>query len=89
VGELEAGWALGVAEETDEGLIVSGAKVVATNSALTHYNFVGNYGPLPVKSKEFSAIFMVPMNTPGQSTTPRPGRTAPVCPTRTLRGCTG
>jgi 4-hydroxyphenylacetate 3-monooxygenase len=54
-----------VVEETAEGLIVSGAKVVATNSALTHYNFVGNYGPLPVKSKEFSAIFMVPMNTPG------------------------
>ena len=53
-----------VEEEIDEGLIVSGAKVVATNSALTHYNFVGNYG-LPVKSKEYSAMFMVPMATSG------------------------
>jgi 4-hydroxyphenylacetate 3-monooxygenase len=61
-----------VVEETPEGLIVSGAKVVATNSALTHYNFVGNYGPLPVKSKEFSAIFMVPMNTPGLKLICRP-----------------
>ncbi|MCZ5534478.1 Pyoverdin chromophore biosynthetic protein pvcC, partial [Escherichia coli] len=28
-------------KETDAGIIVSGAKVVATNSALTHYNMVG------------------------------------------------
>jgi 4-hydroxyphenylacetate 3-monooxygenase len=61
-----------VVEETDAGLVVSGAKVVATNSALTHYNFVGNYGPTPVRSKEFSAIFMVPMNTPGLKLICRP-----------------
>lgn len=54
-----------VEEETDGGLIVSGAKVVATNSALTHWNFIGNYGPLPIKSKEFAAIFIVPVGTPG------------------------
>ena len=28
-------------KETDAGIIVSGAKVVATNSALTHYNMIG------------------------------------------------
>src|SRR6201985_2590204 len=30
-----------VQKETDAGIYVSGAKVVATNSALTHYNFLG------------------------------------------------
>jgi 4-hydroxyphenylacetate 3-monooxygenase len=29
-----------VQKETDAGIYVSGAKVVATNSALTHYNFL-------------------------------------------------
>jgi aromatic ring hydroxylase len=29
--------------ETDAGLIVSGAKVVATGSALTHHNFIGHF----------------------------------------------
>jgi 4-hydroxyphenylacetate 3-monooxygenase len=61
-----------VVEESDAGLVVSGAKVVATNSALTHYNFVGNYGVLPVREKRFSAIFMVPMNTPGLKLICRP-----------------
>lgn len=54
-----------VEEEVDGGLIVSGAKVVATNSALTNYNFIGNYGPLPIKSKEFAGIFIVPVGSPG------------------------
>jgi 4-hydroxyphenylacetate 3-monooxygenase len=40
-----------VEKEVDGGLIVSGAKVVATNSALTQYNFIGNYGPLQSKRK--------------------------------------
>jgi 4-hydroxyphenylacetate 3-monooxygenase len=54
-----------VEKETDAGLMVSGAKVVATGSAFTHYNFIGNYGPLPVKTKEFSASFIVPMDAKG------------------------
>jgi 4-hydroxyphenylacetate 3-monooxygenase len=37
-----------VEKECDDGVIVSGAKVVATGSALTHYNFIAHYG-LPVK----------------------------------------
>lgn len=52
-----------VVRETDAGLIVSGAKVVATGSAFTHYNFIGSYQP--VKSKGYSAIFMVPMAAKG------------------------
>lgn len=53
-----------VKKETDNGLIVSGAKVVATGSALTNYNFIANY-PLPVKDKEFSLIATIPMDAPG------------------------
>ena len=50
--------------ETDKGIIVSGAKVVATGSALTHFNFIAHYG-LPLRRREFAVVFMVPMNAPG------------------------
>ena len=32
---------ISIDKETDAGIYVSGAKVVATSSALTHYNFLG------------------------------------------------
>lgn len=54
-----------VEKETDAGLVVSGAKVVATNAALTHYNFIAHHGPLPIQKPEFSAVFTVPMNADG------------------------
>jgi 4-hydroxyphenylacetate 3-monooxygenase len=53
-----------VERETDQGLIVSGAKVVATASALTNYNFVAHYG-IPVRDKAFGVVFMLPMNARG------------------------
>ncbi len=53
-----------VVEETDAGVVVSGAKVVATGSALTHANFIAHYG-LPVRTKEYAVMFTVPMNAPG------------------------
>jgi len=53
-----------VEEETDAGLVISGAKVVATGSALTHANFIAHYG-LPVRTKEYAVMFTVPMNAPG------------------------
>lgn len=53
-----------VVEETDSGVVVSGAKVVATGSALTHYNFIANYGA-PVRDKKFAIVAAVPMDTPG------------------------
>jgi 4-hydroxyphenylacetate 3-monooxygenase len=53
-------------------IIVSGAKVVATGSALTHYNFIAHYGPLPIKKKEYALIFIVPMGTPGVKLICRP-----------------
>ena len=54
-----------VEKETDGGLIVSGAKVVATTSALTHYNFIANNGALPIKTKDFAFVCIVPTSAPG------------------------
>jgi 4-hydroxyphenylacetate 3-monooxygenase len=53
-----------VEDETDNGLIISGAKVVATGSAFTNANFVAHYG-LPMRKKEYAAIFTVPMDAKG------------------------
>src|ERR1700746_286487 len=54
-----------VEKETDAGIIVSGAKVVATGSALTNYTFVAHHGPLPLQDKQFALVFMIPTNTKG------------------------
>src|SRR5699024_3899452 len=51
--------------ETDEGVIISGMKMVATGSALTNYNFVAQYGAVPVGSEEMALAFIAPMDTPG------------------------
>jgi 4-hydroxyphenylacetate 3-monooxygenase len=51
--------------ETDRGIVVSGAKVVATGSALTHSTFVAQYGQIPVQDRRYACIFMVPMNAKG------------------------
>src|ERR1700746_2932691 len=61
-----------VERETDAGLIVSGAKVVATGSALTHYNFVAHPSMVPVRKKEFAVTFLAPMDTPGVKLICRP-----------------
>ena len=61
-----------VEKETDGGLIMSGAKVVATGSAFCHHNFIGTSSPIPVQTKEFSASFTVPMGTPGVKLICRP-----------------
>ena len=52
-------------KETDAGLIVSGAKVVATRSVLTNYTFVAHHGLIPLQDKKFAAVFIVPTNAPG------------------------
>jgi 4-hydroxyphenylacetate 3-monooxygenase len=61
-----------VEKESDAGLIVSGAKVVATGSALTHYNFVAHPATVPIKKKEFALTFMAPMEAPGVKLVCRP-----------------
>ena len=54
-----------VEKETDQGLIVSGAKVVATGSVLTNYTFVAHHGLIPLQKKNFAVVFMIPTNAPG------------------------
>ena len=54
-----------VTKETDAGIRVSGAKVVATGSALTHFTFVAHHGLIPVQDKNFSMVFIVPTNASG------------------------
>src|SRR5438132_134168 len=54
-----------IEKETDAGMYVSGAKVVATGSALTHATFVAHHGLIPVQDRNYAVVFMVPMNTPG------------------------
>ena len=61
-----------VIKETDAGLIVSGAKNVTTNSALTQYAFVGQDGGVHVKTKPFAITFLLAMNTPGLKIICRP-----------------
>lgn len=54
-----------VTRETDAGFYVSGAKVVATGSALTHFTFVAHVGLLPIQDKNFALVFLVPTNAKG------------------------
>ncbi|ROO85563.1 4-hydroxyphenylacetate 3-monooxygenase [Actinocorallia herbida] len=53
-----------VEKETDNGLVLSGAKVVATGSATTQMTFIG-HGGAPVQDKRFGIIAAVPTNAPG------------------------
>lgn len=64
---------ISVDEEVEGGIIVSGAKVVATNSALTHYNFVGQgSAQLLGDNTDFALMFIAPMNTSGMKLICRP-----------------
>lgn len=53
-----------VEKETDAGLIVSGAKVVATGSPFTNCLFVSHVGA-PIRDKRFALTFIAPTNAPG------------------------
>ncbi|XVQ07410.1 4-hydroxyphenylacetate 3-hydroxylase family protein [Spirillospora sp. CA-255316] len=53
-----------VEKETDAGLVLSGAKVVATGSAITHHNFIAHYG-IPLKKKKYAVVCTIPMGAPG------------------------
>src|ERR1700736_819520 len=54
-----------VTRETDAGICVTGAKVVATGSALTHFTFVAHVGLLPIQDPKFALVFLVPTNAKG------------------------
>lgn len=53
-------------KERDDGIVVKGAKVVATNSALTNFNFIG-FGSAQVmgSNPDFALMFIAPMDAPG------------------------
>src|SRR5947207_2817013 len=61
-----------VEQETDAGLVVSGAKVVATTSSLTHLNFIANNGALPIRTRPFACVCIVPTGAPGGTLLCRP-----------------
>jgi 4-hydroxyphenylacetate 3-monooxygenase len=56
---------ISIQKETDAGIYVSGAKVVATNSALTHYNFLGQNMGQEITDPSMVVMFIAPMDTPG------------------------
>ena len=56
---------ISIEKETDAGIYVSGAKVVATQSALTHYNFLGQNLATEINDDSMAIMFMADMNTPG------------------------
>ncbi|MBX9766130.1 MAG: hypothetical protein K2X47_02575, partial [Bdellovibrionales bacterium] len=57
-----------VVRETDAGMIVSGAKMLATGSAITHASFVAPVASAVLeqgKAEDFALVFFVRMNNPG------------------------
>jgi aromatic ring hydroxylase len=57
-----------VVGERDDGMVVEGAKMLATGSALTHATFVAQNSAVelePGKAEAYALCFIVPMNSPG------------------------
>ncbi len=58
-----------VVEERDDGMVVSGAKMLATGSALTHATFVAQNSATQLeegKAEDYALVFIAPLDTPGQ-----------------------
>ncbi|MGH7905283.1 MAG: 4-hydroxyphenylacetate 3-hydroxylase N-terminal domain-containing protein [Candidatus Binataceae bacterium] len=51
--------------ETDAGIIVSGAKCVATSAAISHYDLIGFYGGTPLGRPDMAIFAFVPLSMPG------------------------
>lgn len=57
-----------VVRDNDRGIVVSGAKMLATGSALTHATFVAQNSAVSLeagKAEDFALAFIAPMDTPG------------------------
>jgi len=54
-----------VTKETDAGIYVTGAKVVATGAVVTQWNFVGQSGSTATDDDSMALMFMLPVNAPG------------------------
>jgi 4-hydroxyphenylacetate 3-monooxygenase len=62
-------------KETDNGIVLSGAKVVATGSAITNQTLIAHYG-IPLKKREYAIVCTIPMNAPGMKLICRPSYSA-------------
>jgi aromatic ring hydroxylase len=70
-----------VVEERDEGMVVEGAKMLATGSALTHATFVAQNSAVslePGKAEDYALAFIVPMDAPGMKLVSRASYEQPV-----------
>ncbi len=64
-----------VVKERADGIVVSGAKMLATGSALTHATFVAQNSAVTLdkdKAKDFAIVFIAPMDSPGAKLICRP-----------------
>src|SRR5438270_4445734 len=58
-----------VVEERDAGMVVSGAKMLATGSAITHATFVAQNSAVRLekgKAEDYALVFIASMHTPGK-----------------------
>jgi 4-hydroxyphenylacetate 3-monooxygenase len=58
-----------VVDERDDGIVVSGAKMLATGSALTHATFVAQNSAVQLeegKAEDYALVFIAPMDTRGK-----------------------
>lgn len=69
-GDAAADIRIRVEQETDAGIIVSGAKTVATNAALSQATFVAQLAP--VQKPEKALVFILPLNASGVKILSRP-----------------
>jgi len=70
-----------VVEERDEGMVVEGAKMLATGSALTHATFVAQNSAVSLeagKAEDYALAFIVPMDAPGMKLVSRASYEQPV-----------
>src|SRR5436305_1465363 len=59
-----------VVAERDGGMVVSGAKMLATGSAVTHATFVAQNSAVQLqegRAEDYALVFIAPMDTPGQT----------------------
>ncbi|MGH8916476.1 MAG: 4-hydroxyphenylacetate 3-hydroxylase family protein [Acidimicrobiia bacterium] len=70
-----------VVEERDDGMVVEGAKMLATGSALTHATFVAQNSAVSLeagKAEDYALAFIVPMDAPGMKLISRASYEQPV-----------
>ena len=69
VHEVEDVYVHVVARDATTGIIVSGAKMLATGSAITHATFVAQNSAVHLeegKAEDYALVFIAPMDTPGK-----------------------